>query len=152
MGEVVCQSEALMTGYYRAEETTAAAVIDGWMYSGDLGKMDESGYLYIVGRKKDMIIRGGANIYPSDIEAALFLHPAVHDCAVVGVQDELFGEAVKAFIVLRSGHDADQAGIRAHCADHLADYKIPSQVEFIDDLPKGVTGKILKHQLKSRAA
>lgn len=148
VGELLCKSDAMMSGYYRNPEATEAAMKDGWMCSGDLAQFDEDGYLYIVGRKKDLIIRGGANIYPSDIESILYRHPDILECAVIGVPDDLFGEIVKAVVVGKPSHTVDAERIRNYCAEHLADYKVPALVEIIAELPKGPTGKILKRVLR----
>jgi len=148
VGEILLTSPARMTGYYKNPSATAEAMIDGWVRSGDLGRVDEEGHLYIVGRKKDLIIRGGANIYPVDVEEVLFAHPAVAECAVVGVPDSTFGETVKAFIVLKPGSAVDAEVLAAHCRSLLAEYKVPSSIEFIESLPKGPTGKILRRVLR----
>lgn len=148
VGEIILKSPARMTGYYKNPTATAEALVDGWVRSGDLGRIDEEGYLYIVGRKKDLIIRGGANIYPVDVEEVLFAHPAVAECAVVGVPDSTFGETVKAFVVLKAGSAVDAEQLAAHCRGLLAEYKVPSSIEFVEGLPKGPTGKILRRALR----
>lgn len=126
-----------MNGYYLNAEATAETMVGEWVRSGDLGSMDEDGYLYIVGRKKDLIIRGGANIYPVDIEEVLFAHADVAECAVIGVPDKTFGETVKAFVVLKPGARSDAEALTAYCQASLAEYKVPAQIAFTDALPKG---------------
>lgn len=148
IGEVVLRCPGLMDGYYRNQQATDEAFADGWMRSGDLGRADAEGYLYIVGRKKDLIIRGGANIYPVDVEEVLYTHPAVAECAVIGVPDVTFGELVKAFVVVRDGAQADCTQLIGYCRDNIAEYKAPSEIEIVESLPKGPTGKILRRQLR----
>ncbi len=121
---------------------------DGWLYTGDIGKVDEVGYLFILGRKKDMIIRKGQNIHPSDIEDVLYTHPKVAEAAVVGIPDEMRGENVRACISLKAGEVATEEEIRRFCRQHMADYKLPKQIIFLDSLPKTATGKIRKEELK----
>jgi len=147
VGEIMLTGPLIMTGYYKNPQATAETVIDGWVRSGDLGMTDKNGFLYIVGRKKDLIIRGGANVYPVDVEEALYTHDAVAECAVIGKPDEVFGETVKAYVV-RKGNGITAADLIAHCKTKLADYKVPAEVEFIDELPKGPTGKILRRELR----
>lgn len=151
VGEVLARSPGVLTGYFRNPQSTAEVLADGWVRSGDLGRMDGDGYLYIVGRKKDLIIRGGTNIFPSDVEEVIYLHGAVQECAVVGMPDQTFGEIVKAFVVLRHGTTAEPSDIIEHCRRKMAEYKVPSSVAFIDELPKGPTGKILRRQLVETA-
>lgn len=146
-GEVLLAGPSVMLGYYRNPEATAATLRDGWVYTGDLGRLDEDGYLYIVGRKRDMIIRGGVNIYPAEIEDALYAHPAVVECAVVGMLDAIFGEQALACLVVRPGQEPDLDALREHCRSRLAQYKVPSEFRFYPELPKGPTGKILKRLL-----
>jgi long-chain acyl-CoA synthetase len=150
VGEVLLTGPNVMLEYYKNPEATADTLRDGWIHTGDLGKLDADGYLYIVGRKRDMIIRGGANIYPVEIEEALYTHAAVDECAVVGVPDELYGEQVKAYVVVKSGQSVSVDALRQHCIGRLADYKVPKEVEFIAELPKGPTGKILKRVLTAK--
>jgi long-chain acyl-CoA synthetase len=151
VGEVLLAGPNVMLGYYKNPQATEDTLRNGWIFTGDLGKLDADGYLYIVGRIRDMIIRGGANIYPVEIEEALYAHPAILECAVVGVPDELYGEAVKACVVTRTGQPVSAEVLQQHCGQRLAGYKIPSIVEFLDELPKGPTGKILKRMLTSKA-
>ncbi len=148
VGEIVIQSPDLMLGYYRQPEETAAAVRDGWLYTGDLGRRDEDGYFYIVDRKKDLILTGGFNVYPHEVEDVLYLHPAVKEACVIGVPDSYRGEIVKAFVVLRDGMAASADEIIAVCRENLVPYKVPRQVEFREDFPRTVIGKILRRALR----
>jgi long-chain acyl-CoA synthetase len=150
VGEVMLTGPLIMTGYYKNPTATAETMIDGWIRSGDLGMTDKNGFLYIVGRKKDLIIRGGANVYPVDVEEALYTHDSVAECAVIGKPDDVFGEIVKAYVVRKTGA-TDVTELIAHCKTKLADYKVPSEIEFIDELPKGPTGKILRRELRERS-
>ena len=121
---------------------------DGFFRTGDVGRLDEDGYLFITDRAKDMIVSGGVNIYPAEIEAALLTHPAVQDAAVIGVPNEEFGEEVKAFLELKSGRAASEAEILAHCAEQLASYKRPRTLEIVAELPRNTMGKLLKRELR----
>lgn len=147
VGEVMLTGPLIMTGYYKNSTATAETMIDGWIRSGDLGMTDKNGFLYIVGRKKDLIIRGGANVYPVDVEEALYTHDSVAECAVIGKPDDVFGEIVKAYVV-RKTNATNAAELISHCKSKLADYKVPTEIEFIDELPKGPTGKILRRELR----
>jgi acyl-CoA synthetase (AMP-forming)/AMP-acid ligase II len=149
-GEVVVRGRTVMRGYWRQPETTAEALRNGWLHTGDLGYMDTSGYVFILDRKKDMIISGGANIYPREIEDVILKHPAVREVAVLGVPDELWGESVKAIVALHDGCSVTAQTIVDHCLSHLASYKKPKSVEFVADLPRNAYGKILKRQLRER--
>jgi long-chain acyl-CoA synthetase len=135
-----------MRGYYNMPQETVTALHNGWLHTGDMGRLDEDGYLYIVERKKDLIIRGGFNIYPRDVEEVLNRHPAVIEAAVVGVPSERMGEEVKAFVVTRSPVDAET--LMAYSRESLANYKTPSQIEFIAALPRNAVGKIDKKELR----
>ncbi len=139
-----------MLGYYNNPEATAETLQNGWVRTGDLGKLDSDGFLSIVGRKKDLIIRGGANIYPTEVEDALYGHPAVAECAVIGRPDQVYGEIVEAVLVLKDGRVATTDELIAHCKERIADYKIPAIFEVVSALPKGPTGKILKRTLRDR--
>jgi long-chain acyl-CoA synthetase len=150
-GEVCIKGPNIMAGYYNLPDETARALRGGWFHSGDIGYLDEDGYLYITDRKKDMIIRGGFNIYPRDIEEVLHGHPAVLEAGVVGVPDQTMGEEVKAFVVLRPGQQATAEELLDVCRAHLAKYKTPRWIEFIDVLPKNPIGKVLKRELRERA-
>jgi long-chain acyl-CoA synthetase len=137
-----------MTGYYKKSDETAAAIRDGWFYTGDIGYMDEEGYLFIVDRKKDMIIASGFNIYPRDIDEVLYEHPKIQEACAIGVPDAYRGETVKVFIVPKQGESLTEEEIIAHCKEKLAPYKVPKLVEFMDDLPKSVIGKVLRRELR----
>jgi acyl-CoA synthetase (AMP-forming)/AMP-acid ligase II len=139
-----------MQGYYKNPEATKAAVKDGWLYTGDLAKVDEEGYFYIVDRKKDMIVSGGENIYPREVEELLLRHPAIADVAVIGVPDPTWGETVKAFVVPQQGEKITEKDVIAFCKQHLASYKKPRQVAFIASVPRNPSGKVLKRLLRSR--
>lgn len=147
-GEVCIKGRNIMAGYYNRPDATAEAVRDGWFHSGDVGYLDEDGFLYITDRTKDLIIRGGLNVYPTDVEATLYEHPAVIEAAVVGAPDAALGEQVHAFVVTRPGMSADEADLLAHCKERLATYKTPVRVHFRDVLPKNAVGKILKRELR----
>ncbi len=148
-GEVCIKGPNIMAGYYNLPEETAVAMRNGWFHSGDVGHLDADGYLYITDRKKDMIIRGGFNIYPRDVEEVLYGHPAVLEAAVVGVPDPTLGEEVKAYVVLRPGATPAPEDLLAYCREQLAKYKTPKSVVFIDALPKNAVGKILKRDLRA---
>jgi acyl-CoA synthetase (AMP-forming)/AMP-acid ligase II len=150
LGELVVRGPTVMNGYWRQPEATAETLRNGWLHTGDLGIMDAGGYVFILDRKKDMIISGGANIYPREIEEVIQQHPAVMEVAVVGVPDELWGESVKAVIALRDGYSATEQEIVDHCLSHLASYKKPKSVEFVPELPKNAYGKIPKRELRER--
>lgn len=148
LGEIIIRGHNIMKGYYKKPEATAAAIKNGWFYSGDIGRHDEEGYLYIADRVKDMIIRGGFNIYPRELEEVLMTHEAVSLCAVIGVPSEEHGEEVKAFIVKKPGATATEAEIIEWCKANMASYKYPRLVEFRESLPMTATGKILKRELR----
>jgi long-chain acyl-CoA synthetase len=149
-GEIVLRGENVFKGYFRNEEATRRAFRGGWFHTGDVGYRDADGFYYIVDRKSDMIIRGGENIYPREIDEVLYRHPAVAEAAAVGVPDELYGEEVAAFVVLREGAGATAEEIVEFCRSHLADFKCPKSVHFAEALPKGPTGKVLKRELARR--
>jgi len=146
VGEIIARGPNIMKGYYNMPDATASALRDGWLRTGDMGKFDEDGYLYIVERKKDLIIRGGFNIYPRDVEEVLNSHPAVIESAVIGIPSERMGEEVKAFVVARGDVDADT--LKAYCREKLANYKTPNEIEFVDVLPRNAVGKIDKKELR----
>ena len=149
VGEIELRSAAVMKGYWNRPDATAEAIdADGWFRSGDAGYFDADGYLYIHDRVKDMIVSGGENVYPAEVENALFSHPAVADAAVIGVPDERWGEAVKAVVVLRPGAAADPAALIAHCRKLIAAYKAPKSVDFADVLPRNPSGKVLRRELR----
>ena len=146
-GEIIV-SGCLMDGYYKNPEATAEVIKDGWYYSGDIGKIDDDGYVFILGRKKDMIIVSGHNVYPVDVEDVLYTHPKVSEVAVIGVPDKARGEAPKAFISLKKGETATEAEIKKFCRERLVDYKVPREVVFMEALPKTASGKIRKQSLR----
>lgn len=152
VGEIVTRGDHVMAGYWGKPELTAEALRDGWMHTGDAGRLDADGYLYIVDRLKDMIITGGENVYSAEVENALASHRAVASCAVVGVPDEHWGERVHAVIVLRPGATATAEEIRAHAKSLIAGYKAPRSVEFVEAMPLSPAGKILKRELRSTRA
>jgi long-chain acyl-CoA synthetase len=148
-GELVTRGPHVMAGYYRNPEATAAAIHpEGWLRTGDMAIIDEAGYVRIVGRKKELIISSGMNIYPFEIEEVLTSHPKVAEAAVIGVADALRGEVPKAFVVLHEGQRIDPGELRQLCRERLAEYKIPRQIELIDALPRTPTGKIQKKSLQ----
>ncbi|MCW5770089.1 MAG: long-chain-fatty-acid--CoA ligase [Rhodospirillaceae bacterium] len=149
LGEVLISGPGLMRGYWNNHPATLAAIEDGWMHTGDVGTFDKDRFLYVLDRKKDMIISGGENIYPREVEEAIYAHPAVAEVAVVGVPDERWGEAVKAFVVLKAGGAATEAEIVEHCRTLIASYKKPKSVDFIDALPRLPNKKIDKKQLRA---
>jgi len=148
VGEIIVRSESMTIGYWRLPEETAKAIKEGWLYTGDFGRLDEDGYVYIIDRKNDMIISGGKNIYPREIEEVLYKHDAVLEAAVIGVPDDHWGESVRALIVLRPGKKATEEDIISFCKENLASYKKPRWVEFRNELPKNPTGKILKRLIR----
>jgi len=150
IGEICIRGRMVMKGYYKMPEETAQTLRNGWLHTGDLGYLDVDNYLYIVDRSKDMIIRGGENVYPKEIEEILYRHPNVLQAAVIGVPDKVMGEAVKAFIVARPGHFLAEESVIEFCKENLAYYKVPKYVEFIDAFPVNAMGKILKTELRKR--
>ena len=147
LGELLVRGPNVMKGYFEMPEATARTIVDGWLHTGDLMRKDADGYVYMVDRLKHMIICGGYNIYPKEIENVLHGHPAVLECAVVGVPDADKGEIPKACIVPREGAHATEAEIKDFCREFLAAYKVPRVVEFLASLPKTATGKIRKGEL-----
>ena len=148
VGEIVARGDQMMKGYWNLPEASASALKDGWMHTGDAGILDDEGYLFIQDRVKDMIVSGGENVYPREVENALFEHPAVADVAVIGVPDEKFGEGVKAIVVLREGAEASADDLIEYCKGQLAGYKRPRSVDFIAELPRNASGKVLKKELR----
>jgi long-chain acyl-CoA synthetase len=148
-GEVVIRGPNVMKGYYKQPDATAEVTRDGWFHTGDIGIIDAEGYLAIVDRKKDMILRGGFNVYPREIEEVMMTHPAVSLVAVIGVPDPRLGEEVKAFVVRKTGSSLSEAELLSWCKEQLAGYKYPRAVEFREALPVGATGKILKRELRA---
>ncbi|HEX8146757.1 MAG TPA: long-chain-fatty-acid--CoA ligase [Pyrinomonadaceae bacterium] len=148
-GEIVMRGENVFKGYFKNEEATARAFRGGWFHTGDVGFRDAEGFYHIIDRKSDMVIRGGENIYPREIDELLYRHPAVAEAAAFGVPDPLYGEDVAAFVVLKEGREASGEEIAAYCREHLADYKCPKSVRVVAALPKGPTGKVLKRELQA---
>jgi long-chain acyl-CoA synthetase len=148
VGEICVKGPCVMKGYYKMPEASGEALVRGWLRTGDLGIRDSDGYYTIVDRKKDLIIRGGQNIYPADIEEALYRHPAVAEAAVVARPDESLGEVPTAFVALKPGAHTDSAALLAHCKADLAYFKVPDAVAILPELPKGPTGKILRRELR----
>ena len=146
-GEIVIRGHNVMKGYWDMPEETAKAIVDGWFHTGDIARKDENGNYFIVDRKKDMIIRGGYNIYPREIEEVLYEHPAVAEAAVIGVPDARFGEQVAACVALKPGATATADELRQFVKSKVAAYKYPRQIWLVDALPKGPTGKILKREI-----
>ncbi len=151
-GEILVKGDQVLSGYWRNPEATASSFTDGWFHTGDVGRWDTEGYLYIVDRKKDMILTGGENVYPREVEEVLFRHPAVVEAAVIGAPDPKWGEKVVAVICLRDGHDVSGAEFVAYLREHVAGYKKPRHVVFIDVLPKNASGKVLKRELRDLIA
>lgn len=149
VGELTVRGPNVMKGYYKQPEETAAAVKGGWLYTGDLAREDEEGYFYIVDRKKDLIIVGGYNVYPREVEEVLYSHPDIVEGAVLGVPDPNYGEAVLAFVVAKD-EKLNQEMVMEYCRGRLAEYKLPQQIEFLEELPKNTTGKILRRVLKKQ--
>jgi long-chain acyl-CoA synthetase len=142
----------VMSGYWDDAEATAGTLVDGWLATGDIGHVDDRGFVYLTDRAKDVIISGGSNIYPREVEEALVLHPGVHEAVVVGVPDQEWGESVRAYVVAAPGATVTEAELIAHCRDLIASFKKPKSVVFLGDLPKSANGKILKRVLRDRAA
>jgi long-chain acyl-CoA synthetase len=150
VGEIIAQSNSIMTGYWKKPKETAETIVDGWLYTGDLAYYDEKGFIYIVDRKKDMIVSGGENVYSREVEDVLYKHPGVAEAAVVGVPDPRWVERVHAVIVLKPSIQVTEKEMIAFCKDHIASYKTPKSVEFVDSLPKNPQGKILKKTIRSK--
>jgi long-chain acyl-CoA synthetase len=148
VGEIVIKGHNVMKGYWKRDDATAEAIKDGWFHTGDMAQVDEEGYFFIVDRKKDMIIRGGYNVYPREIEEVLYEHPAVREVAVLGVPHDDLGEEVGAAVALKDGEEVSAEDLRAFVKDQVAAYKYPRHIWFVDELPKGPTGKILKREIK----
>jgi len=149
VGEVIVKGKIAMKGYWNNPEATAETIKDGWVYTGDLGTTDDEGYIYLVDRKKDMIISGGYNIYAREVEDVLYTHPAIAEAAIIGVPDEEWGESVKALVVLASGMSATEQELIQFCRERLASYKKPKSVDFVPELPKTSVAKIDKKKLRA---
>jgi long-chain acyl-CoA synthetase len=150
VGEIIVQSKSVMAGYWRRPDETRNVMANGWLHTGDMGFYDEKGFIYIVDRKKDMIITGGENVYPREVEEVLYSHPAVLEASVIGIPDDVWVERVHGVIVLKEGHDVTSEEIIAFCKERLARYKAPRSVEFVRELPKNPQGKILKRQIREK--
>ena len=148
-GEIVIRGPAVMAGYWNNHAATAEALVDGWLHTGDAGRADEAGFVFLVDRIKDMIVSGGENIYSREVENALMSHAGVLECAVVGAPHPRWGEQVVAFVVRRAGQAPDEAELIAHCRALIAAYKRPQQVRFVEELPKLPNGKIEKYKLRA---
>ncbi|WP_064092171.1 fatty acid--CoA ligase family protein [Rossellomorea aquimaris] len=149
VGELIVRGPNVMKGYYKMEEETSATIRDGWLYTGDLARVDEDGYFYIVDRKKELIIVGGYNVYPREVEEVLYNHPQVVEAAVIGVPHPEMGEAVSCYVV-KNDSTLTEGELMSYCKEHLAKYKLPASIEFLDELPKNTTGKILRRALKEQ--
>jgi acyl-CoA synthetase (AMP-forming)/AMP-acid ligase II len=153
VGELLTRLPGRQREYYRDDEATSATwTADGWLRSGDLAYLDADGFIYIVGRKKDMIIRGGNNIYATDVEAVILEHPDVQEAAVIGVPHAVLGEDVAAYVVVRAGLSLSDDELRDFCSERLADYKRPRRITFVDELPRNATGKVMKHLLRDEVS
>lgn len=150
VGEIVARGENVMKRYFKNPEATKEAFKSGWFHTGDLGKMDEDRFFYILDRKKDMINRAGEKVFPREVDEVLYTHPKVKDAATVGVPDKIYGEEVKAFVVLKEKEQASEKEIIDHCRKHLAEFKCPKTIEFVQEIPKGPTGKLLRRKLRSK--
>jgi long-chain acyl-CoA synthetase len=148
-GEICVKGPSIMKGYWNLPEETSATLKNGWLHTGDVGHIDEDGYVYITDRKKDLIIRGGENVSPSEVEEVICKYPKVLEAACVGVPDKIYGEEIKAFVVLRKGESCTEAEIIEHCQPHLPKFKMPKQVQFIDVIPRNTLGKILRKELRN---
>jgi len=148
VGELLVKGPNVSLGYYKLPEETAKTFRNEWLHTGDMAKMDEEGYLYIVERKKDIIIRGGFNVYPHDIEEILYQHPAIKDAVAIGVPAPMMGEEIKVYVVLKEGMTVVAEEILQYCQSHLAKYKWPKLIEFTSSLPRNPMGKILRKELR----
>jgi acyl-CoA synthetase (AMP-forming)/AMP-acid ligase II len=147
-GEICVRGDLVMRGYYNAPDKTAETIIDGWLHTGDIGHLDDEGYLHITDRKKDLIISGGFNVYPSEVEQVIWAHPAVQDCAVIGVPHPEWGEAVTAVVELNEGAELAEDELLAYCRPKLGGIKTPKQALFVDALPRSPNGKVLKKDIR----
>ena len=152
IGEIVDSGPIVVPGYWQQPAETEKAIRDGWLYTGDVGKMDEDGWFYVVDRKKDMIIASGYKVWPRDVEDVIYQHPAVRETAVIGIPDEYRGETVKAYVALKQGEEKSIApeDIISFCKQRLAAYKYPREVEIVSEIPKTLTGKILRRMLRQK--
>ncbi len=150
IGEIICRSDSVMSGYWGKPEATAQALRDGWLYTGDMGMLDDTGFLTLRDRSKDVVISGGSNIYPREVEEALLSHPDVAEACVVGQPDPEWGEIVVAFVVANAGRDLSAEALGVHCLDSIARFKRPKRYIFTDSLPKNSYGKVLKRKLREQ--
>ena len=150
IGEIIIKSRRSMTGYWRNSDSTEKTIKDGWLYTGDMGFYDEKGFIYIADRKKDMIVTGGENVYPKEVEEVLYRHPAVMEVAIIGIPDDYWVERVQAVVVLKEGQQATAGEIIDFCKEHIAHYKAPKGVDFVESLPKSPQGKILKREIRKQ--
>jgi acyl-CoA synthetase (AMP-forming)/AMP-acid ligase II len=148
IGQICAKGPQIMKGYWNKKEETEKALMGGWMHTGDAGRMDEEGFVYIQDRIKDMIVSGGENIYSTEVEATLFAHPDIIDAAVIGVPNEKYGEVVKACIVKKEDSDLTEEDVINFCKDRIASYKKPQSIDFIDEVPRNASGKVLKKVLR----
>jgi acyl-CoA synthetase (AMP-forming)/AMP-acid ligase II len=148
VGEIICQSPLATHGYYKNPDATNAFFRDGWFHTGDLGYFDEEGYLFVAGRKKDMVKSGGISIYPLEIESVIYCHPDILEAAVIGVPDPQWGEALKAVVVLKPGARLSSDGLQQYCKERLSAYKVPKSVDFVDSLPHTEVGKVNKVKVR----
>ena len=144
VGEICCRGTHVMKGYYRQPEMTAKKIIDGWLHTGDMGYLDHDGFLFLVNRKDDLIITGGENVYPQEVEELLYTHPDVLDAAVIGIPHPVRGQVVAAFVVAKLGHCVEPIILRRFCAEHLATFKVPRHVRVVDALPRNSSGKVVR--------
>lgn len=149
IGEIVVRGEDVFMGYWGEPDLSAEVLVDGWLHTGDLARVDEEGFIYIVDRKKDMVVSGGFNVYPTEVEAVLYQHPAVYETCVIGVPDERWGEAVKALVVPRGGSQLNEQDLIAYCRELLADYKAPRSIDFVPALPKNANGKLARKEVRA---
>ena len=148
IGEIAVAGDVVMKGYLKDPEATAEAMRNGWLHTGDVGYMNERGFIYIMDRMKDMIISGGSNIYPRELEEVILKHPAVQEVVVIGIPDPIWGESVKAIVVRRPGAVVSEEDVIGFCREHIASYKKPKSVEFTDSIPKNAYGKVLRREIR----
>jgi long-chain acyl-CoA synthetase len=149
VGNLLVRGPNVFAGYWGDDEATSRVIVDGWLHTGDMAVVDDQGFLYIVDRAKDLVIVSGFNVFPAEVEDVLAQHPAVQACAVVGVPHPYTGESVRAYVQVAAGASVEEEELIAFCADHLARYKCPNKVWFVDSIPQGITGKVLRRQLLS---
>jgi long-chain acyl-CoA synthetase len=148
-GEIAIRGPNIMKGYFNKEDETKRVLRKGWLHSGDIGRLDEDGYLYIVDRIKDLIISGGLNVYPTEVEEVLYTHAAVEECAVVGMPHKEYGEAVSALVKRKQGLTCSEAELIDYCKKQIASYKSPKKIHFVEEFPKSPAGKILKREIRN---